>query len=254
MGPCGSGKIDAACTSWAASTAPTPASTARGRRAWPRLGDERAVAAAQPAIGFVFQSFHLIPQLTGAENVETAAALRGRAARASGGRGRCARSSAWASAPRATTARPSSRAASSSAWRSRARSSPSRACCWPTSPPATSTPATGEEIRALLEELTRAGRTVVLVTHNEALGRGAERVVRLRDGRVESEERRHEPRARRAAAARGAQPAAAQAALEPVDPRASSSASRRSSRVAVGEGARREAVAQIAASGSTRSR
>jgi predicted ABC-type transport system involved in lysophospholipase L1 biosynthesis ATPase subunit len=30
---------------------------------------------------------------------------------------------------------------------------------------------------------------VVLVTHNETLGRRAERVVRLRDGRVESEAR-----------------------------------------------------------------
>ena len=30
---------------------------------------------------------------------------------------------------------------------------------------------------------------MVLVTHNEALARRAERVVRLRDGRVESEER-----------------------------------------------------------------
>ena len=49
---------------------------------------------------------------------------------------------------------------------------------------------TGEEIRALLDELHAQGATVVLVTHNEALGRGAERVVRLRDGRVESEERR----------------------------------------------------------------
>jgi len=44
---------------------------------------------------------------------------------------------------------------------------------------------TGEEIAALLDELHAGGATVVLVTHNEALGRRAERVVRLRDGRVE---------------------------------------------------------------------
>ncbi len=49
--------------------------------------------------------------------------------------------------------------------------------------------ATGEEIAALLDELHARGRTVVIVTHNEALARRAERVVRLRDGRVESEER-----------------------------------------------------------------
>ena len=49
--------------------------------------------------------------------------------------------------------------------------------------------ATGEEIAALLDELHARGRTVVIVTHNEALARRAERVVRLRDGRVLSEER-----------------------------------------------------------------
>jgi putative ABC transport system ATP-binding protein len=48
---------------------------------------------------------------------------------------------------------------------------------------------TGDEIRALLDELHAQGATVVLVTHNETLGRGASRVLRLRDGRVESEER-----------------------------------------------------------------
>jgi osmoprotectant transport system ATP-binding protein len=47
--------------------------------------------------------------------------------------------------------------------------------------------ATGEEIAALLDELHARGRTVVLVTHNEALAQRAERVVHLRDGRVESE-------------------------------------------------------------------
>jgi len=48
---------------------------------------------------------------------------------------------------------------------------------------------TGEEIAGLLDELHGRGGTVVLVTHNEALARRAERVVRLRDGRIEAEDR-----------------------------------------------------------------
>jgi len=48
--------------------------------------------------------------------------------------------------------------------------------------------ATGDEIAALLDSLHERGRTVVVVTHNETLARRAERVVRLRDGRVEREE------------------------------------------------------------------
>jgi putative ABC transport system ATP-binding protein len=48
--------------------------------------------------------------------------------------------------------------------------------------------ATGEEIARLLDDLHAQGRTVVVVTHNEALARRAGRLVRLRDGRIESEE------------------------------------------------------------------
>ena len=46
--------------------------------------------------------------------------------------------------------------------------------------------ATGEEIARLLEDLNRDGRTVVLVTHNDALAQRAGRVLRLRDGAVET--------------------------------------------------------------------
>ncbi len=45
--------------------------------------------------------------------------------------------------------------------------------------------ATGEEIASLLQELNREGRTLVLVTHNEALAARANRQVRLRDGRLQ---------------------------------------------------------------------
>jgi predicted ABC-type transport system involved in lysophospholipase L1 biosynthesis ATPase subunit len=45
---------------------------------------------------------------------------------------------------------------------------------------------TGEEIARLLEGLHRDGRTVVLVTHNDALAGRAQRRVKLRDGRVET--------------------------------------------------------------------
>ena len=42
----------------------------------------------------------------------------------------------------------------------------------------------GQEIIRLLEELRDEGRTVIVVTHDEALARRARRVVRLLDGRV----------------------------------------------------------------------
>ena len=46
---------------------------------------------------------------------------------------------------------------------------------------------TGEEIMLLLEELYARGNTIILVTHEEDIARHARRIVRLRDGVVESD-------------------------------------------------------------------
>lgn len=48
---------------------------------------------------------------------------------------------------------------------------------------------TGERVVALLEELNRAGKTIVLVTHEETLARAASRIIRVRDGRVREDDR-----------------------------------------------------------------
>lgn len=44
--------------------------------------------------------------------------------------------------------------------------------------------ATGQEIVTLLSDLHRAGRTIVLITHEKDVARVAERVIELRDGRL----------------------------------------------------------------------
>jgi putative ABC transport system ATP-binding protein len=49
---------------------------------------------------------------------------------------------------------------------------------------------TSEEILALLEELHRDGNTVVLVTHDASIGARAQRLVTIRDGRIESDRAR----------------------------------------------------------------
>ena len=48
---------------------------------------------------------------------------------------------------------------------------------------------TGEEIMQLLEVLYDRGNTIILVTHEEDIARHARRIVRLRDGVVESDQR-----------------------------------------------------------------
>jgi putative ABC transport system ATP-binding protein len=47
---------------------------------------------------------------------------------------------------------------------------------------------TGEEIMALFQELNRQGKTVVIVTHEHDIAQHCKRIVRFRDGRVQSDE------------------------------------------------------------------
>src|ERR1700716_1440566 len=53
---------------------------------------------------------------------------------------------------------------------------------------------TGEEIMALLEDLYQRGHTIILVTHERDIATHARRTIRLRDGVVESDEQTFVPR------------------------------------------------------------
>lgn len=50
--------------------------------------------------------------------------------------------------------------------------------------------ATGAEIMQLFERLSKQGNTIILVTHEHDIAAHAERVVHLRDGKIEKDERR----------------------------------------------------------------
>jgi putative ABC transport system ATP-binding protein len=47
---------------------------------------------------------------------------------------------------------------------------------------------TGEEIMALFERLHREGNTIILVTHESDIARRADRIIHLRDGKIECDE------------------------------------------------------------------
>ena len=153
------------------------------------LGDDELSRLRNRSVGFVFQAFHLIPQLTVAENVETPLLYEGAPLdewrpRALAALERVGLADRADHRPSELSGGEAQRAAIARALVTRPR------LLLADEPTGNLDTATGEEIASLLDELNVQGATVVLVTHNEALGRRAGRVLRLRDGRVESEERR----------------------------------------------------------------
>lgn len=52
---------------------------------------------------------------------------------------------------------------------------------------------TGEEIMNLFEELYRSGNTIIVVTHEQEIADHARRIIRLRDGIIESDEKVENP-------------------------------------------------------------
>jgi putative ABC transport system ATP-binding protein len=151
------------------------------------LSDDELSRLRNRSIGFVFQAFHLIPQLTVAENVETPLLYEG--APAAEWRPRALRSLERVGLAARADHRPSELSGGEAQRAAIARALVTEPrLLLADEPTGNLDSATGEEIAALLDELHARGRTVVLVTHNETLARRAQRVVRLRDGRVESEE------------------------------------------------------------------
>jgi ABC-type lipoprotein export system ATPase subunit len=152
------------------------------------LGDAELSRMRNRRIGFVFQSFHLIPQLTVVENVETPL-LYGPVPVAQW------RARALACLERVGLLHRADHRPAELSGGEAQRAAVARALvCGPAllladEPTGNLDSATGDEIARLLGALHREGRTLVVVTHNEALAARAERIVRLRDGRLEAEAR-----------------------------------------------------------------
>ena len=150
-----------------------------------KLSDDRLSGMRNSRIGFVFQSFHLIPQLSILENVETAllysardpSEWRQRATAVLESVGLIHRAD---HSPSELSGGEAQRAAIARALVNEPR------LLLADEPTGNLDSATGEDVARLLLGLSENGKTVVIVTHNERLAERADRVVRLRDGRVES--------------------------------------------------------------------
>ena len=148
--------------------------------------DERARLRGEK-VGFVFQSFQLIPTLTAIENVQVPLELRGEnhvVERARDVLERVGLGDRLDHYPTQLSGGEQQRVAIARAFSNRPR------ILFADEPTGNLDSDTGARIVELLENLNReSGSTVVLVTHDLVLARRARRIIRLSDGAVVSDER-----------------------------------------------------------------
>ena len=158
-----------------------------------RMDDDALSRVRNREIGFVFQSFNLLPRLDALENVALPLQYAGvgREERLS----RAAESLRQVGLEARMTHRPDELSGGQ-----RQRVAVARALVTHPSiiladePTGNLDTTTSVEVMKLFEAIHRKGNTVILVTHEEDIARYARRIVRLRDGKIESDENLHQDR------------------------------------------------------------
>ena len=149
--------------------------------------DERA-AVRNETLGFVFQDFHLLPRTTALENVELpllygSTPVEDQERRAREALARVGLSGRASHTPRELSGGQQQRVAIARAL----VTNPSVLLA--DEPTGNLDTTTSAEILALLDELHERGLTLVLVTHDEDVGARAQRLIRMRDGRIVEDSR-----------------------------------------------------------------
>jgi macrolide transport system ATP-binding/permease protein len=141
--------------------------------------------------GFVFQRYHLLAELTAAENVEVPAIYAGETAQE---RHRCAEQLlARLGMAERRDHRPNQLSGGQQQRVSIARALINGAeVILADEPTGALDRRSGEEVLKILAELNREGRTIIIVTHDPEIAARAERIIELRDGVVLSDRRNNE--------------------------------------------------------------
>ncbi|TDQ47209.1 ABC transporter ATP-binding protein [Actinorugispora endophytica] len=160
---------------------PTEGEVWLGGRRVDHLGERALARLRRRAVGFVFQSFHLMDELTAAENVELPALLAGASPRT-------ARRRAAGLLDRVGVADRARHLPSKLSGGQRQRVAIARALVneplvvLADEPTGNLDSAATHDVLRLFDELRAAGQTLVVVTHDERVAATADRVVSLRDG------------------------------------------------------------------------
>jgi putative ABC transport system ATP-binding protein len=152
-----------------------------------RMTDDQLSHIRASRIGFVFQSYNLIQQLTVVENIEVPLYYQGRVNAAS--RHRCRELAGLVGLSDRLSHRPAQLSGGQQQRVAIARSLVNDPY-FMLADEATGNldSATAEEILALFERLNDEGRTIIMVTHEDDIAAHAKRIIRLRDGLVQSDQ------------------------------------------------------------------
>jgi putative ABC transport system ATP-binding protein len=185
MGPTGSGK-SSMMTLLGCLDTPTGGEYWLNGQEVSRLSDDQLARVRNREIGFVFQTFNLLPRATALHNVELPLVY-------AGARGRERRERAAAALARVGLEHRMEHRPNELSGGQRQRVAIARALVNNPSilladePTGNLDSVTSEEIMRVFGDLHAAGQTVIMVTHEPDIAAHAERVVVLRDGRVESD-------------------------------------------------------------------
>lgn len=186
MGPSGSGKSTLMNLIGCLDT-PTQGTYELNGRQVAHMNDDELALVRNKEIGFVFQTFNLLPRATALHNVELPLIYNGTGAETRLDMAK--RALEMVDLSDRMTHRPNQLSGGQ-----RQRVAIARALVNNPSliladePTGNLDSKTGEEIMALFDRLHRAGNTIILVTHEHDVARYADRILHIRDGQVEREE------------------------------------------------------------------
>lgn len=187
MGPSGSGK-STLLNLLGCLDRPTSGRLLLGEDDVAQLDDDSLSHIRASRIGFIFQSYNLIPQLTVLENIEVPLYYQGRITRDD--KRRCEELATMVGLGDRLQHRPAQLSGGQQQRVAIARSLINDPY-FLLADEATGNldSVTTEEILSIFERLNQEGRTIIMVTHEDEVAAVAKRTIRLRDGHIQSDER-----------------------------------------------------------------